>query len=363
MPSLRPFQVRAPGRVFLFGEHSDYFHLEVISAALTLGLFLEVCPRSDESIEIVYRNLSTTDKFSIRDKQLAYRFSRDYLRSAFNVLKKKGYSMETGATITVYGTIPIAGGLSSSSALAVAAIKAYAQLADVSLTREEIARLAFQAEVEEFNEAGGMMDHLASTFGGILHVDFDEPLKKTSLELSLNGFIIGDSLEKKADTVGDIKQIKSTVTTGYQKLKELFPDFQPRITAYDEIAPYLAKLPEAIRTMTATTIKNRELTRRAFNLMREKNLTPEQLGTMLDEHHQLLRDGLKRSTAKLERMIRAAKQAGALGAKMNGSGGGGTMLAYAPGKEKVVAKAIEQAGGKPYFVEIAGGATLTFLTE
>ncbi|RLI69762.1 MAG: GHMP kinase [Candidatus Gerdarchaeota archaeon] len=359
MPSLNPFQIRAPGRVFLFGEHSDYFHLQVISAALNLAIFLEVVPREDDKLVVNFQNLGTTDQFSTRDKLLPYRFSRDYLRSAFNVMKKHGFTIKTGATITVRGTIPIATGLSSSSALVVAAIQAFAQLAEVSLTKDEIARYAFQAEVEEFKEAGGMMDHLASTFGGVLHVDFSQPLRRTPLHIQLEGFVIGDSLEKKVDTVGDIKMIKSTVQTGYQKLSKFLPEFNHRLTALEEIRPFLFHLSEPMRTMTETTLKNRDLTKRAFTLLKQGKVKPTLLGELLDRHHQLLRDGLKRSTVKIERMIVAAKKAGALGAKMNGSGGGGTMLAYAPGLEKEVAAAIEREGGKAYRVAISLGVTIT----
>jgi galactokinase len=67
---------------------------------------------------------------------------------------------------------------------------------------------------------------------------------------------------------------------------------------------------------------------------------------------------LKRSTEKIETMITAAKSAGALGCKINGSGGGGTMLAYAPGKEIAVAEAIEETGGIPYRISIDSGARI-----
>ena len=77
-----------------------------------------------------------------------------------------------------------------------------------------------------------------------------------------------------------------------------------------------------------------------------------------DQHHHLLKTVLKRSTPKIERMIDAARAAGALGCKINGSGGGGTMLALAPGKEMEVAQAIRGAGGRPYHVKIGSGAEI-----
>jgi galactokinase len=64
---------------------------------------------------------------------------------------------------------------------------------------------------------------------------------------------------------------------------------------------------------------------------------------------------LQISTPKIERMIRAALDAGAFGAKINGSGGGGCMFAYAPDDPEKVAVAVEKAGGQAFIVHIDEG--------
>ena len=104
------------------------------------------------------------------------------------------------------------------------------------------------------------------------------------------------------------------------------------------------------------SLDNRDLTQHAYEFLRNQNPNLEELGHLLDRHHEFLRLGLKRSTEKIETMISAAKSAGALGCKINGSGGGGTMLALAPRKEAAVAEAIMDAGGTPYHVSIGSGA-------
>lgn len=75
----------------------------------------------------------------------------------------------------------------------------------------------------------------------------------------------------------------------------------------------------------------------------------------MSEHHHQLRRYLGISTPRIEAMIEAALGAGALGAKINGSGLGGTMIAYAPGREKQVITAIEKAGGDAWAVHQARG--------
>ncbi|HEX9973715.1 MAG TPA: GHMP kinase, partial [bacterium] len=81
-------------------------------------------------------------------------------------------------------------------------------------------------------------------------------------------------------------------------------------------------------------------------------------GNLLNRQHAGLRDGLRISTAKIDGMIEAALKAGAFGAKINGSGGGGCMFAYAPDKCEEVAEAISSAGGIPYFIEVDKGVTV-----
>lgn len=76
---------------------------------------------------------------------------------------------------------------------------------------------------------------------------------------------------------------------------------------------------------------------------------------MLNAHHLILKNELEISTPKIESMIRVAKKAGALGCKINGSGLGGTMIAFAPGREKEVEKALRRIGAKAYILKQSQG--------
>jgi galactokinase len=75
----------------------------------------------------------------------------------------------------------------------------------------------------------------------------------------------------------------------------------------------------------------------------------------LDEHQSVLKQVLRISTRKIDGMLRSARDAGAYGGKINGSGGGGCMFVYAPEDPENVARAIARAGGKPYIVYVAEG--------
>jgi len=351
------FLVSAPGRVCLFGEHSDYLGLDVIAAAISMSIEIFTEPREDNLVQVRYIDLDEFDVFSL-DSEIQYRTQRDYIRSAFNVMARRGISPKHGWNLEVRGTIPIAAGLSSSSALTVAAIKAISGMAACKLETNEIALYAYEAEVAEFGESGGTMDHYASSIGGIIHVNTINN-KVSKLPAELDTFVIGDSGEKKKDTVGDLRYIRSTVEREYGEIGKMIKSFNRRETQALEVQKLRRGVPSKERRMAEATLRNRDLTRQALKLLSQ--LTPDriELGRMLKEHHEILRDDLERSTPKIERMISAAYDAGALGCKINGSGGGGSMMAYASKNEQEVAASIEAAGGTAYIVRVGEGVTLS----
>jgi galactokinase len=273
-------------------------------------------------------------------------------------MARKGTSPKHGWDLRVVGTIPIAAGLSSSSAMTVGAIRAILEMSEESLSPDEIALRAYDAEVAEFGESGGTMDHYTSAVGGVIHVNtVDNSVTKLAAEL--DSFVIGDSGEHKEDTVGDLRYIRTTVENEYDKIAGQIDVFDRRATPVEKVYELKQTTPSKERGMAEATLRNRDLTNRAFKLLSEPSPDDNELGEMLKEHHEILRDDLERSTPKIERMITAAYDAGALGCKINGSGGGGSMMAYAVGCEQEVASSIERAGGAAYIVKVGRGVSLT----
>ena len=351
------FRVRAPGRICLFGEHSDYLGLDVIAAAIDMAIEIVANPREDNDIHVDYRDLGEQDEFSI-DSEIEYRNKRDYIRSAFNVMRRKGFEPTQGWNLQVSGNIPIAVGLSSSSAMTIGAIMVVAEMAGKELSKEEIALTAYDAEVAEFGESGGTMDHFASAFGGVIHIDMENK-KVTELPTELDSIVIGDSGEQKKDTVGDLRYIRTTVENEYEEIKKKISSFDHRKTPANMVHELTQRKPSKERQMAKATLRNRDLTNQAVEVLRDIKPDSYVLGEMLDEHHEILRDDLNRSTPKIEKMIQAARGAGAVGCKINGSGGGGSMMAYTSGWEREVASAIQLAGGTAHIVKVGRGAYLT----
>jgi galactokinase len=349
--------VQAPGRICLFGEHLDYLRLFVISAAIDLSVTITGSRRKEKVLHIAMPDIGREESIDLR-QPIVYQTRRDYLRSVVRVLEKRGFELDEGCECTLTGTIPIQAGVSSSSALVIAWVAFLLALGGRAEANDRafIAQCGYEAEVKEFGEPGGMMDHFTSSLGGILWIDCMEPFRALRLSSAeLNSFVLADSREKKP-TTEILSAVRQDIHRGLEVLRSKLPTLNLRTTVVEEIKPHLAELSEPIRSKMLATFADRDIALEARRLI---EAPPEdfqrRFGSLLTRHHEQLRDGLGVSTPKIERMINAAMRAGALGCKINGSGGGGCMFAYAPTMEGQVAEAIEGAGGKAYSVKVVEG--------
>lgn len=348
-------KVSAPGRICLLGEHQDFLGLPVVAAAINLRFHIEGTPRDDSLIEIDMPDIGQRASIDLSGEQ-TYRVKRDYLRSCINVLRRTGWRLTEGWDCTYHSTIPINAGVSSSSAMIVAWLRFLQEAAKAPIfSPEDLARLAHQAEVVEFREPGGMMDHFAAALGGLIYVDCRPPFKAQHLPTKLDGFVLGDSLQKK-DTLATLGGSRNDVHVGLEFLSKAYPGFDLYTTRKDAVWELLDRTPESVRRKVRANLINRDITVQAMEMFRSGSINPPELGCLLYKHHEQLRDGIGVSTPKIDRMIEAAMDAGALGGKINGSGGGGCMFVYAPGREDEAAEALERAGGKAYKLTIDVGA-------
>lgn len=356
------WRVRAPGRLCLFGEHQDYLGLPVIAVAIDLCITMDAAKRDDRCVLVHMPDIGATETLDA-DAPIVYERPRQYLRSGLKVVRDLGYRLPHGLTVTVRGDIPINAGTASSSAFVVAWLKLLLTVcrAKEADDPETLARLGHKAEVLEFGEPGGMMDHFAASLGGLICVDTRPPFSAERLPAQLDGFVLGDTLERK-QTLEVLRQTKEQALQAFRQIQKLHPDFDLRETGAEKALEYAEELDEPFRTKAVAHIYDRELCREAYKMLSRGEVNPERLGEMLTEHHRWLQ-ALGVSTPKLDALVDIALKAGALGAKLNGSGGGGCMFAYAPGKQNEVAQAIERAGGKAFIVAVSEGAKAEWKCE
>ncbi|MCG3117941.1 MAG: Galactokinase [bacterium] len=348
----RFLRVSTPGRVCLFGEHQDYLDLPVIPCAISRRITIVGERRPEPWVHLALPDIQAKLSFSLA-AVLPYQEERDYFRSAVNVLRRAGFTFSAGIDGVVRGDIPINSGTSSSTALVVSWVNFLAQMSDQAqlLPPETCARYAHAAEVLEFNEPGGMMDHYSTACGGVTFLRFHPAVQIERLQPSLQTFVLGDSLEPK-DTKGILARVKNGVLEIVRRLVARDPAFSLHTVALANLDRDMGALNAEQRALLRGAVRNRDITLEALALLQQPRFDHRQLGELLNECQTVLRENLKISTPKIDRMIEAALRAGAYGGKINGSGGGGCMFVYAPENPEAVARAIESVGGKAYIVAV-----------
>ena len=227
------------------------------------------------------------------------------------------------------------------------------ELFKFGLRKEEIAELSYQSEVIENKEGGGNMDHYACSLGNGMYMDCATCYTK-SIDLShlSDSIIIADTKIPKKQLVHTER--KANIKKGFEYFSK-FVNFDVKNTPLKELEPYFSKIPEKPLRHAIAIIKLRDITRIAREELIKKSNDVEKIGKLFNDFHRELVRGFNNSTKKTEELIRNSIQAGALGGKIIGSGFGGCVLIYCPGKQKEVAEVIKKYGGEPYIVSIDEG--------
>ncbi|MDT8414331.1 MAG: galactokinase family protein [Flavobacteriaceae bacterium] len=347
-------QIQSPGRICLFGDHQDYLNLPVIACAIDRFITL----KATVNHQGVFR-IHLPDTQSRRQVALdAYEseFERDYLVSALRVLRKKGIVCTQAYDVEISGNIPINAGLSSSSALVVGWLRFLCEAAGHSVSAFELAQLAYETEVLEFNEPGGLMDQYTISMGEVIYIDTEPPSAYQILSDRLPGLIVGESGIPK-QTLGVLGSLRAKAQEAVSIVRQYHPDFLLKEAKVKDIARYQDVLPGNLKAVFSAAIENHSITQAAVKTFRETPLDIKKLGHLMNQHHEVLRDKLKITVPLIDKMVDAALDAGAYGAKIVGSGGGGSIVALSSaGCHQDVIAAISRIGKAAYGVEVSKGA-------
>ncbi len=354
---------RAPGRVNLIGEHTDYNGLPVLPMALDREIVLQYRPRTDR--RVVLRN--TAARFPPVEFVLDAEIPADtpgewgnYPRAAAQALWRETGPL-TGLEGEIHSTIPIAAGLSSSSALVVATALA---LLDVSRRAVPLPRLMeLLAQGERYvGVQGGGMDQaisLGGREGHAMRIDFRPALRLTPVPLPGGWrFIVASSLTEVAKSAG----ARQTYNARVRECREALVQVAARGLGAEppmDYAELLARVPpEAALRVAAGTLEER-LLRRFRHVVTEgtrvaaaeqalRNGDLAQFGALLTQSHASLRDDYAVSTADLDTLAAIAVEAGAAGARLTGAGLGGCIVAVAPADgAAAVVEALEREFYRP----------------
>jgi galactokinase len=321
--------VSAPGRVNLIGEHIDYHGLPVLPMALQRSIRIHFQPRTDRRI------CATSGVYGHREflwtpglTPVARGDWENYLRAAAQAIAGK-WGVMNGIDATIDTDLPAAAGLSSSSALIVAMTLALLRANQRHATFEELMEILPDGE-QFVGTRGGGMDHaasLASREGCASLIEF-VPLAVHHIPIPAGwAFLVADSLQV-AEKSGAVRERYNAVrVAGTVALRETgFASYAAAIagSTEEELCALAAArhLPPAFLHVVSEAFRVRQ----AVQAMRED--APERFGRLLLASHASLRDRLQISCPALDRLVEAAMDSGALGARLTGGGFGGCAVVF-----------------------------------
>ena len=378
---------RAPGRVNLIGEHTDYNDGYVLPVAVDRDIIMIARGRSDEEVNLAD---AEQDQFGSRSFTIKDNIPRgetgdwgNYVQAAAQALRRK-FNIKIGMDALVDGSpphgLPVAAGLSSSSALVVVSTLMLAKINVIEMQRDEMALLCGQAEWY-VGTAGGVMDQFISLLGQSDHALFLDcrPEIETGIFLRKSfkmenvplpkGYkiVICDTQVTSEKTVSEFNLRVAECKMGVQFFKEHYPDIthlrdvsgekfrlsKDRLNSLmDEILPEEITREDFEKRNIDAGVHNDifgrhqaptgykyKVRRRCRHVINEnqrvlkgvkllKGGKPEKFGELMNQAHSSARDDYDISCAELESMVNALRSVdGVVGARLTGAGWGGCAVA------------------------------------
>ncbi|RMA58056.1 mevalonate kinase family protein [Ulvibacter antarcticus] len=351
-------EIRTPARICLFGDHQDYLGLPVIACAIDRFVFLKAEKNNDKIFSISMPDISSERHISL-DNTFEQLESLDFFGAALRVVKRHGCFPSEGYTVSIQGNIPINAGVSSSSAIVVAWIhfllKAFG--CNKPVTSQLIAQLAYEAEIVEHDAPGGRMDQYAIAIGNVLYIDTSTNSGFNTIGTTLNGLILAESGVPK-QTLTTLKDLRSKAVLSIEYVQKKDPKFEIKNSKLSEFEVLKKYIPEDLQAYFYAAIANHEITQKALKLFKSDIINFKLIGKLMNEHHTILKDVLKITVPTIDTMITTALQHEAYGAKIVGSGDGGSIVVLSPpNKEKIIIDALLKNGAKAaYKVSVTQGS-------
>jgi galactokinase len=317
---------RAPGRVNLIGEHTDYNDGFVMPAAVAFSTYVAIATRPDRKLVIHSEEFPGNFDFDL-DNLPQQRTGAwcDYVLGVASVLRQRGHKLQ-GANLFVHGEVPVAAGLSSSAALEVASALALMSLGATQLPLPEVAQLCRQAENSFVGARVGIMDQFISCLGKAGHALL---LDCRSLEFQFVPIPAGIQLVV-CNTMTKHDHATGAYNTRRQECEEgvrYFQKWNPAVRALRDVSVELLDqhaqdLPATIAKRCSHVIRENQRTLDAARALTESDLIC--VGKLMRESHDSLRDLYEVSCRELDIMVDAAEGLpGFCGGRMTGGGFGG----------------------------------------
>lgn len=320
---MRAALARAPGRVNLIGEHTDYNGGFVLPCAIAVSTNVQFEPNGT-------RTLGVTSAFGQAafdlDALPENRFGdwRDYARGILFELDYAGIRVG-GGNVRVESTVPAGAGLSSSAAFEVALALALVHAADAYLAPLAMAQLAQRAENTHTGTNSGIMDQAAVLFSQANHALLldTRALQWNAVPVPENAaIVIADTMQRRNLNSGEYNTRRAECERAVKLLARSMPHVASLRDVSAEQLDYSERLlpPELFRRCRHVVSENRRVLRAVDALNREDLQT---FGDLMNASHASLRDDYEVSSDALDTMTAIARESGAFGSRMTGGGFGG----------------------------------------
>jgi galactokinase len=317
---------RAPGRVNLIGEHTDYNEGFVLPAAIGFSTFVTPSPRNDRKVLLFSEHFSEEVEFDLDDPNLkATGHWSDYPIGVAVTLERAGYRLK-GARLRIRSEVPIGSGLSSSAAIEVATCYALVSNSGPSLDPVEMAKLCQRAENEFVGMRCGIMDQFVSCCGRAgkaLMLDcrsLDHKLLPLPPQTRL---VICNTMVRHALAASAYNKRRAECEAGVRHFAQSLPNVRAlRDVTEADLKLYGSDLSEVVYRRCRHVIRENARVLDAAKALEEEDL--ETFGRLMNESHRSLRDDYEVSCRELDVMVELARECdGVYGARMTGGGFGG----------------------------------------
>ncbi len=322
-----PRLFRAPGRVNLIGEHTDYNDGFVLPMAIDQQTITAIALRPDRKLHVWSLNLD--ERIELNLDALGLGRSKtwvDYIEGTAAAIKRAGVPLK-GANIAITSDIALGGGLSSSAALEMSFAKALVTASDGHLNNLSLALAGQTAEHVHVGINSGIMDQFTSVHGSAGHAILLDcrSLKAKSIPLNFQGccVVVCNSTVRHSLASSEYNQRRQACEKGAELLSSKLPGIKAlRDVSIEEFEKHKSILPEAVLRCCRHVIAENARTLKAAKALESGNI--EEMGKLMSASHQSLRDDYRVSCMELDALVKSAEsQPGVLGSRLTGGGFGG----------------------------------------